>query len=548
MPTTVIQHVLSRLHDIGVKDIFGVAGDFAFPIHDAICSDRRCRWIGNCNELNAAYAADGYARIHGLAALSTAFGVGELSAISAIAGSCAERLPVFHLVGTPASRVQAAHRLVHHTLGNGEFDLFYKMAEPVVCARAILTPHNCIAETERLIAAALYHRRPVYMAFPADYADMPVIGNADPLAAEPTTDLVGLDAAVKAIVSAVSASQTACILPGILVSRCGLNQQATAVVDASGLPFATMLGDKSVLGETHPNYIGMYAGKLLNEPVRAFVEGCDCVLSIGAMLTDVNTGAYTAQLDRSKIIDIMHHSVRVGSVVYNNVEMKDMLVALARQLPRKNVPAPEVSGLGEPIGQPDEQITVEYLYPRWQRMLQPDDILVADTGTSSLGLAGARMPAGSTFQNQALWGAIGWATPAAFGAALSAPNRRTILITGEGALQMTAQEISQFHRFRLKPIIFVLNNNGYLIERLLCKDPDIYYNDIVQWNYQKLPEALGCDGWFTARVTTCGELDAAIRKAEACGTGAYIEVVTDKYATPPLAEKLHQAVATLYAS
>jgi indolepyruvate decarboxylase len=418
----------------------------------------------------------------------------------------------------------------------------------VVCARAIMTPHNCIAETERLIAAALYHRRPVYMAFPADYADMPAIGNRGPLAVEPRTDAVALDAAVKAVVAAVSASQTACILPGILVSRCGLNEQAAAVVDASGLPFATMLMDKGVLNETHPNYIGMYAGKLLNEQVRAFVEACDCVLSIGAMLTDVNSGAYTAQIDRSKSIDIMHNSVRVGSAIYNDVEMKDVLVALAKQLPRKNVSAPKVHGLGEPVGKPDDKITAEYLYPRWQRMLQPDDILIADTGTSSLGLACAAMPKGSTFQNQALWGAIGWATPAAFGAALSAPNRRTILITGEGAHQMTAQEVSQFHRFGLKPIIFVLNNNGYLIERLLCKDPDIYYNDIVQWSYQKLPEALGCDGWFTVRVTTCGELDEAIKTAEACGTGAYIEVMTDKYAAPPLAHKLHQAVTTLYAS
>jgi indolepyruvate decarboxylase len=120
------------------------------------------------------------------------------------------------------------------------------------------------------------------------------------------------------------------------------------------------------------------------------------------------------------------------------------------------------------------------------------------------------------------------------------------LITGEGSHQLTAQEVSQFHRFGLKPIIFVLNNNGYLIERLLCKNGDIYYNDVVQWHYQKLPEALGCDGWFTARVTTCGELDEAIKTAEACGTGAYIEVVTDKYAASPLAQRLHESVATLY--
>jgi indolepyruvate decarboxylase len=140
MNKTVIQHVLSSLYDIGINDIFGVPGDFAFPIEDAVCADQRLRWIGNCNELNAAYVADGYARICGIAAVSTTYGVGELSAINGIAGSYAERLPVFHLVGMPASSLQAAHSLMHHTLGNGEFDLIHKMAEPVVCGRAILTP------------------------------------------------------------------------------------------------------------------------------------------------------------------------------------------------------------------------------------------------------------------------------------------------------------------------------------------------------------------------------------------------------------------------
>jgi indolepyruvate decarboxylase len=244
----------------------------------------------------------------------------------------------------------------------------------------------------------------------------------------------------------------------------------------------------------------------------------------------------------------MHNSVRVGTAIYNQISMKDVLVALAKKIPRKDVRAPKAHGLGEPVGKPSDKITVEYLYPRWQQMLKPGDILIAETGTTSMGLGFALMPKGSTFQNQTLWGAIGWATPAAFGAALSAPNRRTILITGEGSHQLTAQEVCQFHRFGLKPIIFVLNNDGYLIERLLCKDPEIYYNDIAQWQYQKLPAALGCDGWFTARVTTCGELNKAIQEAEACGAGAYIEVVADKYAASPLAQKLHESIDTFYAA
>jgi indolepyruvate decarboxylase len=315
-----------------------------------------------------------------------------------------------------------------------------------------------------------------------------------------------------------------------------------------------MFMDKCVLDETHPNYIGMYDGRLMNEQVRAFVESCDCVLGIGAMLTDFNSGAFTARLDRSNSINIMPDRVRVGTAVYYDVGMKDVLAALAARLPRKDVrasyPAKNLGagGLAEPDGKADGRITPEYLYPRWQKLLRPDDILVCETGTASMGLAFAAMPRGATFQNQTLWGAIGWATPAAFGAALSAPHRRTILITGDGSHQLTAQEVGQFHRFGLKPIIFVLNNGGYLIERLLGRNPEAAYNDIAQWHYQKIPEALGCDGWFSARVTTCGELDKAIEVAETGDTGAYIEVVTDRDSASPLARKVHDSVASLYAA
>jgi indolepyruvate decarboxylase len=171
MYITVIEHVLARLKDIGVSHVFGVPGDYSFPVEDAIVNFPGMEWVGCCNELNAGYAADGYARIHGIAALNTTYGVGELSALNAVAGAYAEHLPVFHLVGMPNMATQAGRSLVHHTMGNGEFELFRKMAEPAVCASAIMTPQNVAYETERLIAEALYHRRPVYMAFPADFAN-----------------------------------------------------------------------------------------------------------------------------------------------------------------------------------------------------------------------------------------------------------------------------------------------------------------------------------------------------------------------------------------
>jgi TPP-dependent 2-oxoacid decarboxylase len=167
---------------------------------------------------NAAYAADGYARIRGIAAVSTTYGVGELSAIAAIGGAYAEHLPVFHLVGMPNMPTQAARALVHHTLGNGEFDFFRKMTEPVVCASAIMTPQNVAYEIERLIAEALYRRRPVYMAFPADLANQPVVSTANPLD-PPSSDVTSLKAATDAIVGAIEKARTACILPGLLARQ-----------------------------------------------------------------------------------------------------------------------------------------------------------------------------------------------------------------------------------------------------------------------------------------------------------------------------------------
>jgi indolepyruvate decarboxylase len=548
MATTVIQHVLSRLRSLGLTDVFGIPGDFSFPVCDAICEDPQMRWIGCCNELNAAYSADGYARIKGFGVVCTTYGVGELSALNGIAGAYAEHLPLFHLVGTPNMSAQSTRAIMHHTLGNGEYNLFQRMTEPVVCAQAVMHPQNVAFETERLIAEAFYHRRPVYMAFPGDHASQTVVSAAQPVPA-PCSDPAFLAAAADAIVAALEKARSACFLPGILVARTGLQAAMQAAIDASGLPFATMFMGKSVLDEQHPNYIGMYNGKLMNEEVRAFVESCDLVLEVGTLLSDFNSGAFTANLDPAKTVNITHHRTHIAGKVYPNVEMGDLLAALAQRLPKHHEwKKLQVSSLGEPVGQGADPITAAALYPRWANFLRPNDILVADSGTTSMGLGFAHMPAGASFHNQTLWGSIGWATPAAFGAAVAAPDRRVVLVTGDGAHQLTAQEISQFGRRGLRPVIFVLNNSGYLIERLLCADPAISYNDIASWRYSELPHALGCDGWFTARATTCAELDQALQTAARGGSGAYIEVVTDAYAASPLALKLHDSFRRLYKS
>jgi indolepyruvate decarboxylase len=530
MKQTVIQYVLSCLNEIGISDVFGVPGDYAFPINRAICEDKRFHWIGTCNELNASYAADGYARIKGLVGLCTTQGVGELSAINGIAGAYSEHLPIFHLVGMQTSTPRQSNVFMHHTLGIEEFDIFFKMSAVVYCAQSILTPENCVSEMERLISEALYHWRPVYIGIPEDYATLLIKENASTTKntmkhSDPST----VNAVVKSIVDIVKKAKTVCIFPGILISRLGLCDTALAIIEGSGLVFASTPMDKGVLDEIHPSYIGMYFGHYGDAKVYTFVESCDCILNLGVMMTEINTGRLTSQLDSSKIIDIMHHHVRIGSSIFQGIEMKEVLQELINHLPRhtgiKSLP---VSDLGNPKGNQDDPIKVEYLYPRLAQFFRPGDMVIVDIGTSFLPLIYTRLPSKATFHNSSLWASIGWATPAAFGAALADSKRRTVLITGDGSHQMSVQEISQFPRHRLRPIIFVLNNGGYLIERIIGGPIIDTCNDVAQWHYQELPEAFGCSDWLTAKVTTCGELDQIMKSIEKCETGAYIEIVTGK--------------------
>lgn len=543
MGNTVITHLLKSLKEIGITDVFGVPGDYAFPVNDAICNDEEMRWIGCCNELNAAYAADGYARIKGAAALCTTYGVGELSAINGVAGSYAEHLPVFHIVGMPKSVIQQRRGIMHHTLGNGEFDLFFKMTEPVVCARTILTPENCVAETDRVIRAALSEKKPVYIGIPGDYALMELGCASLTPTPEPASDPDGLAAVVDLITTRIARAESPVALVGSLIGRYELRDVARKLIEKTGMPFTTMFMGKGTLSESHPNFIGVYNGRILADEVREYVEGSDLVLSLGTVMSDINTGAFTTNIDHSRDIRIQPGKVIAGQATYHNVLMEDVLNGLVDAVSSRDLEVPfRPSGLGEPVGAPGDPVTPDFMYPRLEQFFRPGDIIMAETGTASMGLVTAKLPKNAVFFNQTLWGAIGWATPAAFGAAMARPGERTILITGEGSHQLTVQEISQFGRFGLKPVVICLNNNGYLIERLLCEDPYIYYNDLAQWNYHKLPAALGMDDWECFRAATNGELDTALNRAQEADMGVYIEIVTDTMAASDMALALNRLV------
>ena len=239
----------------------------------------------------------------------------------------------------------------------------------------------------------------------------------------------------------------------------------------------------------------------------------------GVNLNDITTSAYSARLDPDRFVSIGINDVMVGQKIFGSVRLADVLPALmklkikATSYHRKSVPAVR------PDGKPSDRISMQALYPRYASFLRAGDTLVLETGSSTLGMTPMTLPDGVRVEFQVLWGSIGWATAAALGIALADPSRRVVLITGEGSHQLTANEIGSMGRFGAKVTIFVLNNDGYMVEALE-ENPDWSSNDLAQWKYADLPRALGCADWFTAHVETLGEIDAAMQKARSSTSGA----------------------------
>jgi indolepyruvate decarboxylase len=481
--------------------------------------------------------------------LMTTYAVGELSALNGVMGAKAERSCVFHLVGMPTMRSQRVRQIIHHTLGDGVFQNFANISAQAACVSAVITPDNCVHEMERVIATARAESRPAYILVASDYAITPVAAT-DPTPYPKPASGPDLAMAVAAITERIEIARSLAVLPAYTVSRFKLQRSLRALIETLGCPFAAMAMDKGVLSEAHPQFVGTYSGAASSPAVREAVEGADLVIDAGGVsFNDINTSAYSSRISPERLVTIGIDHVRIGDRIYNPVRMGDVFEMLARSVrkyfgysaPRRETPA-------KPGGKPNDPITAAALYPRYRDFLKPFDQIVLESGSSTSGIVPLPLPDGAEVHCQPLWGSIGWATGATLGIALADRSRRTVLFTGEGSHQLTANDVGTMGRNGLKPIIFVLNNAGYLVERALEANPDWLYNDLAPWNYHTLPAALGCRGWFTAKVTTLGELDAALARAATGESACYIEVVGGKMDFPAGLAMAHQRLDAMYAN
>lgn len=544
---TVGDYLLDRLAELGVTEIFGVPGDYQLEFLDHILAHPQMTWIGGANELNAGYAADGYGRLRGMAALVTTFGVGELSAANAVAGSYAEHVPVVHIVGAPSKDSQAARRIVHHTLGDGDFEHFLRMSREITCAQANLVPATATREIDRVLSEVREQKRPGYLLLATDVARFPTEPPAAPLprytgGTSPRALSMFTEAASQLI-----GEHRLTVLADFLVHRMGCVDELNALLGADTVPHATLMWGKSLVDESSPNFLGIYAGAASEDSVREVIEDAPVLVTAGVLFTDMVSGFFSQRIDPARTIDIGVNQSVVAGQVFAPLDMGAALDAVTSILKGRGVtsqalpPAPARQTATPPAR--DAALTQETLWDRLSDALTPGNVVLADQGTSFYGMAGHRLASGVTFIGQPLWGSIGYTLPAALGAGLADRDRRTVLLIGDGAAQLTVQELGAFGRAGLAPVVVVVNNDGYTVERAI-HGVTAEYNDISGWRWTELPAALGVSDALTFRVSTYGELDDALTAgADAQDRMVFIEVLLGRMDIPPLLTELAQSAS-----
>lgn len=539
---TVGSFLFDYLASKGVGHVFGLPGDFALPSFRWL-QDSKLEIVTLTHEPSVGFAADGYARVHGLGVAMVTYCVGGLNMLNSVACAYAEKSPMLVISGGPSPSDRKADALLHHKVRT--FDTQRRIYEEVTVANTVLTdPETAAAEIIRVVDAVLEHCRPGYIEMPYDVVDMPI--KLPALANKPaaTSDAENLQAMIEDATAMINAAKQPVIIADVELHRHGLTDLAMQFAKHFNIPVASTLLSKSIISETDPLFIGVYSGSLSDKDVQRYVEQSDCLIMLGAFITDVFLGMNTAKINRKHTILATTEKTRIGYRTYEQVVFKELLEGLnaAAIAPRdpKALPAPAPEPVPLSAAEKSERITIEQFFRIIGLTVGENDTVVCDTGDALLGAMRLRTKKPSNFLSDAYYLSMGFAVPAAIGVMAAHPKQRVFAIVGDGAFQMTGIELSTAAKYGMKPIVFVLNNDGYGTQRHILDGP---FNEILQWNYTKLVDVLGKGIAF--KVETLGELDDAIASARKADSLALIEVIIPRDDCSPSLRRMGEELGKL---
>ncbi|KAM3197106.1 hypothetical protein ACQJBY_072650 [Aegilops geniculata] len=543
---TLGRHLARRLAEVGARDVFTVPGDFNLTLLDELEAEQPSgggvRLVGCCNELNAAYAADGYARARdgGVGACAVTFTVGGLSAINAVAGAFSENLPVICIVGGPNSNDYGSNRILHHTIGIPDFTQELRCFQNVTCYQAVVNNlEDAHEQIDTAISTALKESKPVYISISCNLPSIPhptfSLHPVPFFLAPKLSNQMTLEAAVETAAAFLNKSVKPVLVGGPKMRVAKACKAFVELADACGYPVAAMPSAKGLVPEHHSRFIGTYWGAVSTPFCAEIVESADAYLFAGPIFNDYSSVGYSLLLKKEKAIIVQPDRVVIGNgPAFGCVLMKDFLHALATRLKKNTAAYDNYSRIfvpqGEPLSsEPGEPLRVNVLFKHIQKMLSGSSAVIAETGDSWFNCQKLKLPEGCGYEFQMQYGSIGWAVGATLGYAQAAKDKRVISFIGDGSFQVTAQEVSTMLRWEQNNIIFLINNGGYTIEVEIHDGP---YNIIKNWNYTGVVEAFhnGEGKCYTAKVRTEEELKKAIEASLGPNKDSlcFIEVIVHK--------------------
>lgn len=485
---SIAAYLIRRLQDYGIRDCFGIPGDYILAFY-SLLEESPINVVGCTREDCAGFAADAYARVQGMGALCVTYCVGGLSVCNSIAGAYAEKSPVVMLTGSPGLNERLNNPLLHHKVRDfrTQLDVFDKLC---IASTELNDPLTAFSEIDRVLDACNRFKRPVYIDLPRDMVHVvPAVSHAfrKPVS---NNDDSALDEAVLETVERLTNAKRPLIIAGVEIHRFGLQDQVLQLAEQSNIPIAATILGKSVIRETHPLFIGLYEGAIGKAEVTEYVEESDCILLLGTFMTDINLGIYTAKLDMKNCIYATseqlqisyHHFPRVPLDIF----LQKLISAKAKVTKRKIPPDLHLKAPTTPSVDPSASLKVSRIVAHLNAKLDSNTIVIADIGDSLFAGTELVIHDSTDFLSPAYYTSMGFSVPAALGACTARPDHRVVVICGDGAFQMTGQEMSTLIRQGHSPIIIVLDNHGYGTERML-QQGTWQYNEIHSWNFHALP-------------------------------------------------------------
>jgi indolepyruvate decarboxylase len=518
--------LVAYLNRAGVNHIFGLPGDLVLSLFHRFGEDRGLEIITFSHEPTVGFAADGYARsTRRLGVVCVTYGAGGHNIVNPVAGAYAEKVPLLVVSGGPGEAEQKVAG-IHHQVKDVESQCRI-LAEVTCTARILRQPELAARQVHEVVSQIMSEHRPGYLEIHRDTVEIPItvppeLTDWDGSFPRPGSDRRKLTEAVNDTVERLRAARRPILIGGVELFRERAERSLLVLSEKLGVPVVTTVLAKGVFPMDHPLHMGIHMGPFSPAPIQERVRKADLVLALGTQLTDINLGAARPQVSRDRSVWAADRRVNISYHQYSDVSLRDFVAALSkRKLPRfqgKVTYHDNLKTAARRTSPRKPALRVTEMLVEMNRFLakHPGYFVVAESGDMLFGGIELRLR-GGLYIAQGYYASMGFGVPAAMGAQIGT-GTRPIVLSGDGAFQMTGMEISHAPKYGLSPIVVVVNNGGWGMFRPVSPRQDLL--EIPNWPYAELAGSLGGVGFI---AETASELRDALRAAHELNDFVIIE-------------------------